>query len=137
MAANKLLTSAKEDVEQLLRAAQQTQQDSDDIHAENAALKKHRENIAQLANEIARRNESLREMRHENDTLRSEVDDMRHYVATLEQDQAERMERMRALQDSHDSLAVQLEGVRAQCACLETFSRTLEVENRRLHEHVG
>lgn len=102
------------------------------VQAENTSLKRYRENISDLANELARRTAALRDLRDENATLRSELGDMRHYLVQLDEGHADRMEKMRSLQDGHDALAVQLEGVRAQCACLEAFNRTLEEANRRL-----
>lgn len=106
------------------------------LQAENISLKRHRENIANLANELARRTSALRELRDENAGLRTELGDLRHHLVQLDEGLAERLEKMRSLQDGHDALAVQLEGVRAQCECLEAFNRTLEEENRRLQGSV-
>lgn len=96
------------------------------------SLKKHRVNVANLANELARRNETIRELQSENGNLRAELDAVRQLIVNSEQGHEERMRRMHALQDGHDELAVQLEGMRSQYACLESFNRQLEMENRRL-----
>lgn len=96
------------------------------LQAENELLKKHRENIALLAAELAARTDRIKELRRDNTDIRTDLVEAQASICTLQSCHTDMMHKIQLLQDANDRLTVQMEGIRAQCQCLTDFSSLLE-----------
>lgn len=96
------------------------------LQAENELLKKHRENIALLAAELAARTDRINELRRDNTEIRTDLVEAQSSILTLQNCHTDMMHKIQSLQDANDRLTVQMEGIRAQCQCLTDFNSLLE-----------
>lgn len=97
-------------------------QENADVQAENNLLKRHRENIAMLATELAARSDRIKLLCKDNELMRADLVDAKTSITTLNSCNGEMMQKVQMLQDSNDLLTVHLEGIKAQCQCLADFN---------------